>query len=64
MIGSALYLCIPLDKLVEMDWHNTVAKTHLRKLKILAKEWDILSQLIKVLSVWNPIDSFNFTMLI
>jgi len=34
-----------------MDRHNTVVKTHLRKLKILPKEWEVLSQLTKVLSV-------------
>jgi hypothetical protein len=51
MIESALYLRVPLDKLVEMERHNTIAKTRLRKLKILEKEWDILSQLTKVLSV-------------
>lgn len=51
MIESVLYLRIPLDRLVEMDRHNTVAKTRLRKLKILPKEWDILSQLTKVLLV-------------
>ena len=51
MIESVLYLRMPLDRLVEIDRHNTVAKTHLRKLKILSKEWDVLSQLTKVLSV-------------
>jgi hypothetical protein len=51
MIESVLYLRLPLDRLVEMDRHNTVAKTRLRKLKILPKEWDVLSQLKKVLSV-------------
>ena len=51
MIESVLYLRIPLDRLVKMDRHNTVAKTCLRKLKILPKEWDVLSQLTKVLSV-------------
>ena len=51
MVESALYLRVPLDRLVEMDRHNTVAKTRLRKLKIVAKEWDMLSQLTKVLSV-------------
>ena len=34
-----------------MDRHNTVVKTHLRKLKILPREWEVLSQLTKVLSV-------------
>ena len=51
MIKSVLYLCVPLDRLIEMDWHNTVVKTHLQKLKILPKEWEVLSQLMKVLSV-------------
>jgi hypothetical protein len=51
MIESALYLRVPLDKLVEMDRHNTIAKTRLRNLKISAKEWDMLSQTTKVLSV-------------
>jgi hypothetical protein len=47
MVASALYLPTPLDKLVEMNQHNTMAKTCLCKLKILPKEWEILSQLIK-----------------
>jgi hypothetical protein len=52
MVESALYLRVPLDKLVEMDQHNTgTAKTQLRQLKVSEKEWDILSQLTKVLSV-------------
>jgi hypothetical protein len=52
MVESALYLRVPLDKLVEMDRHNTsTAKTCLCQLKVLGKEWDILSQLTKVLSV-------------
>ena len=51
MIESALHLRVALDRLVEMERHNTVAKTHLKKLKILSKEWDILSQLTKILSV-------------
>jgi hypothetical protein len=52
MVESALYLRVPLDKLVEMDWHNTgTEKTRLRQLKVLGKKWDILSQLTKVLSV-------------
>ena len=51
MIESVLHLRAALDHLVEMDWHNTVAKTHLQKLKILQKEWDVLSQLTKILSV-------------
>ena len=50
MIESALHLRTPLDWLVEMDRHNMVAKTRLRKLKILAKEWEVLSQLTKILS--------------
>jgi hypothetical protein len=53
MIESALHLRTALDRLVEMDRHNTVAKTRLRKLKILQKEWDVLSQLTKILSVCN-----------
>ena len=51
MIDSVLYLRALLDRLIELDQHNTVAKMRLRKLKILAKEWDILSQLSKVLLV-------------
>jgi len=51
MIESALHLRAALDRLVEMDRHNTVAKTRLRKLKILTKEWEVLSQLTKILSV-------------
>ena len=51
MIESALHLQAMLDWLVEMDQHNTVAKTRLRKLKILMKEWEVLSQLMKILSV-------------
>ena len=51
MIESALHLCAALHHLVEMDQHNTVAKTCLQKLKILQKEWDVLSQLTKILSV-------------
>ena len=51
MIKLALHLRTPLDRLVEMDRHNTVAKTRLRKLKILPKEWEVLSQLTKILSV-------------
>ena len=53
MIESALHLRAALDRLVEMDRHNTVAKTRLRKLKILTKEWEVLSQLTQILSVWN-----------
>ena len=53
MIESALHLRTALDRLVEMDRHNTVAKTRLRKLKILTKEWEVLSQLTKILSVCN-----------
>ena len=51
MIESALHLRAALDRLVEMDRHNTVAKTRLRKLKILPQEWEVLSQLTKILSV-------------
>jgi hypothetical protein len=51
MIESALHLRTALDRLVEMDRHNMVAKTRLRKLKILPKEWEVLSQLTKILSV-------------
>ena len=51
MIESALHLRAALDCLVEMDQHNTVAKTRLRKLKIMQKEWEVLSQLMKILSV-------------
>ena len=51
MIESALHLGVPLDRLVDMERHNTVAKTRLRKLKILPKEWEVLSQLTKILSV-------------
>lgn len=64
MVASALYLRTPLDKLVEMDRHNSVAKTRLRKLKISPKEWEILSQLIKVLSVCNSFNSFHSVVLI
>ena len=52
MIESALHLRSALDRLVEMDWHNTVAKTCLQKLKILQKEWEILSQLTVIFSVY------------
>jgi len=51
MIESALHLRLALDRLVEMDRHNTVAKTRLRNLKILQKEWEVLCQLKKILSV-------------
>jgi hypothetical protein len=51
MIESALHLRPALDRLVEMDRHNMVAKTRLRKLKILQKEWEVLSQVTKILSV-------------
>ena len=51
MIESALHLRSALDRLVEMDRHNTVAKTRLRVLKIFPKEWEVLSQLTKILSV-------------
>ena len=61
MIESALHLQAALDRLVEMDRHNTVAKTHLRKLKILTKEWEVLSQLTEILSVCN---SDHFCMII
>ena len=53
MIESALYLRPALDRLVEMDRHNTVTKTRLRKLKIVTKEWEVLSQLAQMLSVCN-----------
>ena len=53
MIESALHLRAALDRLVDMDRHNTVAKTRLRKLKILTQEWEVLSQLTKILSVCN-----------
>ena len=53
MIESALHLRSALDRLVEMDRHNTVAKTRLRKLKIMAKEWEVLSQLTQIISVRN-----------
>jgi hypothetical protein len=61
MVESALHLRAALDRLVEMDRHNTVAKTRLRKLKILTKEWLVLSQLTQILSVC---DSDHFYMFI
>ena len=53
MIELALHLQAALDQLVEMDRHNTVAKTRLQKLKILMPEWEVLSQLTKILLVCN-----------
>ena len=60
MIESALHLQLALDQLVEMVRHNTVAKTRLQKLKILPKEWEVLSQLTEILSVF---DSNTFILL-
>jgi len=51
MINSVIYLRPALDKLVEMEHHNAVAKTWLRCLKLTKQEWDIMTRLQPILSV-------------
>ena len=51
MIKSAIYLRPALDKLVDMDRHNTVTKTRLRGLKLTKQEWDLMIELETLLSV-------------
>lgn len=51
MLNSALDIHPALDKLVDLDRHNQVTKTRLRRLKLTADEWKLLMQLRPVLSV-------------
>lgn len=51
MVKRALELRKALDKLVELDRHNTVAKTRLRRFKLKTDEWDLLVQLQPLLVV-------------
>jgi len=51
MINSVIYLHPALNKLVEMERHNAVAKTRLRRLKLTKQEWDIMTRLQPILSV-------------
>ena len=51
MVKRTLELCKALDKLVEMDWHNAVAKTHLRRFRLQPDEWELLVQLRPLLIV-------------
>ena len=51
MLNSALNLRPALDKLVDLDRHNQVAKSRLQRLKLTADEWKLLTQLRPVLSV-------------
>lgn len=45
MVKRALELRKALDKLVDMDRHNAVAKTRLRRFKLQPDEWELLVQL-------------------
>jgi hypothetical protein len=51
MINSATYLHLALDKLTDMDCHNTVTKTTLHCLKLTKEEWGLLTELQPILSV-------------
>ena len=51
MLWSAIQLCTPLNKLVLIDWHNTNAKSRIKKFKLKKEEWDLLMQLEPILVV-------------
>lgn len=49
MLNSALDIRPALEKLVDLDRHNQVAKTRLRRFKLTPDEWKILTQLRPIL---------------
>jgi len=51
MLNSALDIRSGLEKLVDLERHNQVAKTSLRRHKLSANEWKLLTQLRPILSV-------------
>jgi hypothetical protein len=50
-VKRALELRKAIDKLVDMDRHNAVAKTRLKRFKLKADEWELLVQLRPLLVV-------------
>lgn len=60
MVKRALELRKALDKLVDMDRHNAVAKTRLRRFKLQPDEWELLVQLRPLLVV----SDFHFSILL
>jgi hypothetical protein len=58
MVKCALEIRKALDKLVDMERHNVVAKTRLRRFKLKSEEWELLVQLRPLLVVrhsnWLP----------
>ena len=51
MIKSVIYLRSSLDRLVDMDRHNQISKTAIRRFKLTATEWNLLTELEPVLDV-------------
>jgi hypothetical protein len=51
MLNSALDIRSGLEKVVDLERHNQVAKTSLRRHKLSANEWKLLTQLRPILSV-------------
>lgn len=51
MLKRALDLRKALDRLVDIDRHNSVAKTRLKRFKLKSDEWEFLHQLRPLLSV-------------
>lgn len=49
VITRALYLRPALEKFVELSHHNTSRSARLRKFKLRAEEWEVLTQLESIL---------------
>ena len=61
LISHWVFECHRLFAIINDPPLQCILKTHLQKLKILTKEWEVLSQLTKILSVCN---SDHFCMII
>lgn len=64
MLNSALDIPGGLEKLVDLECHNQVAKTSLRRHKLNANEWKLLTQLRPILLVSHPLQFIDFIYLI